>query len=137
MTQDAVVTKVLPNSMAEVVVSRGTACGSNCGNCESCVFQNEIKTIAKNSVHATQGEKVVIETVSKDIFGAAFLLYIVPFIAFFVAYAIAYSSGLGDVACMIISAIAFVACIAVVIVYQKIKRSSKPIKFEIIQIRES
>ena len=42
MTQDAVVTKVLPNGMAEVVVSRGTACGSNCGNCESCVFQNEI-----------------------------------------------------------------------------------------------
>ena len=32
MTQDAVVTKVLPNGMAEVVVSRGTACGSNCGN---------------------------------------------------------------------------------------------------------
>ena len=44
MTQDAVVTKVFPNGMAEVVVARGTACGSNCGNCESCVFQNEPKT---------------------------------------------------------------------------------------------
>ena len=52
MTQDAVVTKVFPNGMAEVVVARGTACGSNCGNCESCVFQNEIKAFAKNSVHA-------------------------------------------------------------------------------------
>ena len=137
MTQDAVVTRVLPNNMAEVVVSRGTACGSNCGNCESCVFQNEIKTLAKNTVHATQGEKVVIETLRKDIFGAAFLLYIVPFIAFFIAYAIAYSFNLGDVACMVISSIAFVLCIAVVIIYQRIKRSSKPIKFEIIQLREN
>lgn len=136
MTQDAVVTKVLPNNMAEVVVSRGTACGSNCGNCESCVFQNEIKALAKNSVHATQGEKVVIETLSKDIFGAAFLLYIVPFIAFFIAYAIAYSRSLGDTACIIISSAAFVLCFLAVILYQKIKRSNKPIKFEIIQIRE-
>ena len=56
MTQDAVVTKVFPNGMAEVVVARGTACGSNCGNCESCVFQNEIKAFAKNSVHAKPGE---------------------------------------------------------------------------------
>ena len=137
MTQDAVVTRVLPNNMAEVVVSRGTACGSNCGNCESCAFQNEIKAIAKNSVHATQGEKVVIETLSSDIFGAAFLLYIVPFIAFFIAYAVAYSFGLGDNACMIISGIAFALCIAVVIIYQRIKRSSKPIEFEIIQLREN
>lgn len=136
MTQDAVVTKVLPNNMAEVVVSRGTACGSNCGNCESCVFQNEIKALAKNSVHATQGEKVVIETLSKDIFGAAFLLYIVPFIAFFIAYAVAYSRSLGDTACIIISSAAFVLCFLAVILYQKIKRSNKPIKFEIIQIRE-
>lgn len=137
MTQDAVVTRVLPNNMAEVVVSRGTACGSNCGNCESCAFQNEIKTIAKNTVNATQGEKVVIETLSSDIFGAAFMLYIVPFIAFFIAYAVAYSFGLGDTACMIISAAAFVLCIAAVIIYQRIKRSSKPIKFEIIQLREN
>ena len=33
MTQDAIVTKCLPNGMAEVVVTRTTACGSNCGNC--------------------------------------------------------------------------------------------------------
>ena len=36
MTQEAIVTRRLPDGMAEVVVTRGTACGSNCGNCESC-----------------------------------------------------------------------------------------------------
>ena len=29
MTQDAVVTRVFHNGLAEVVVTRGTACGSN------------------------------------------------------------------------------------------------------------
>lgn len=136
MTQDAVVTKVLLNNMAEVVVSRGTACGSNCGNCESCVFQNEIKALAKNTVHAVQGEKVVIETLSKDIFGAAFGLYIVPFIAFFIAYAVAYSCDLKESICIIISSAALLLCFFAVILYQKLKRKRKPIKFEIVQIRE-
>ena len=96
MTQDAVVTKVLPNGMAEVVVSRGTACGSNCGNCESCVFQNEIKTFAKNTVHARPGEKVVIESLSSRIFGAAFIVYIVPMLVFIIGYVIAASCGLTE-----------------------------------------
>ena len=36
MTQDAVVIKVLNEELAEVAVTRGTACGGNCGSCESC-----------------------------------------------------------------------------------------------------
>ena len=114
MTQDAVVTRVFPNGFAEVAVTRGTACGSNCGNCESCAFQNELKAIAKNTVHATPGEKVVIESVSSRIFSAAFLLYIVPFIALFIGYAIA---------------------VAVVVVCQRINKRKKPITFEITQLR--
>ena len=135
MTQDAIVTKVLPNGMAEVVVARGTACGSNCGNCESCMFQNEIKTLAKNSVNARQGEKVEIETVSSRIFGAAFLVYIVPFIAFFIGYAIAAVSGLSEQLCMLVSIAAFLLAVAVVVVTQRRSKSKKPITFEIVRIR--
>lgn len=39
MTQDAVVTKVFPNGMAEVVVARGTACGSNCAIVKAVFFR--------------------------------------------------------------------------------------------------
>ena len=38
MTQDAIVTRLLPDGMAEVVVTRATACGGNCSSCESCMF---------------------------------------------------------------------------------------------------
>jgi len=135
MTQDAVVTRVLPHGMAEVAVSRGTACGSNCGNCESCVFQSELKTFAKNTINAAQGEKVVIETASSKIFGAAFLVYIVPFIAFFIGYAIAAALGLSEEGCILVSISAFVLAVAVVIISQRMIRKRKPIKFEITQFR--
>ena len=135
MTQDAVVTKVFPNGMAEVAVSRGTACGSNCGNCESCAFQNELKAIAKNTVHATPGEKVVIESVSSRIFSAAFLLYIVPFIALFIGYAIAAVNALSEGMCILLSFAAFALAVAVVVVCQRINKRKKPITFEITQLR--
>ena len=135
MTQDAVVTRVFPNGLAEVVVTRGTACGSNCGNCESCAFQNELKAIAKNTVHATPGEKVVIESVSSRIFSAAFLLYIVPFIALFIGYAIAAVNALSEGMCILLSFAAFALAVAVVVVCQRINKRKKPITFEITQLR--
>ena len=135
MTQDAVVTKVFPNGMAEVAVSRGTACGSKCGNCESCVFQNEIKAFAKNTVHARPGEKVSIESLSSRIFGAAFLLYIVPFIMFFTGYAIAAANNLSEGLSVLCSFAAFCLAAAAVIIYQRISKRKNPIKFVITQLR--
>lgn len=135
MTQDAVVTKVFPNGMAEVAVSRGTACGSNCGNCESCVFQSELKAFAKNSVHARPGEKVVIESLSSRIFGAAILVYIVPMIVFIIGYAIAASAGLSEGLCVLCSFLAFAIAVAIVVVYQRRSKRKNPIKFEITQLR--
>lgn len=134
MTQDAFVTKVFPNGMAEVVVTRGTACGSNCGNCESCAFQNELKAVAKNTVNAVPGEKVEIESVSSRIFAATFLIYIVPFIALFIGYAIAAALSLSEGLCILISAAAFLIAMSIVVVYQRRNKKKKPIEFEIIRI---
>lgn len=135
MTQDAVVTKVLPNGMAEVVVSRGTACGSNCGNCESCVFQNEIKAFAKNSIHARPGEKVIIESLSSRIFGAVFVVYIIPLIAFILGYAVASACGLSEETSILCSFLALCIAAAVMVVYQRRSKRKNPIKFEITQLR--
>ena len=121
--------------MAEVVVSRGTACGSNCGNCESCVFQNEIKTVAKNSVHARQGEKVVIETRSSRIYGAAFLVYIVPLAVFILGYAVAALLGAAEGTCILCSFLAMCVAVAIIVVTQRHSKNKNPIKFEIIKIR--
>ena len=68
MTQDAIVTRLLPNDMAEVVVTRTTACGSNCGSCESCIFQSELKAVAKNHINARPGQQVVIASRTDQVF---------------------------------------------------------------------
>ena len=132
MTQDAVVTRVFHNGLAEVVVTRGTACG---GNCESCAFQNELKAIAKNTVHATPGEKVVIESVSSRIFSAAFLLYIVPIVAMAIGYAIAAANSLSEGMCIVTAFAAFALAVLIVVIYQRISKRKKPITFEITQLR--
>ena len=94
-----------------------------------------MKAIAKNTVHATPGEKVVIESVSSRIFSAAFLLYIVPFIALFIGYAIAAVNALSEGMCILLSFAAFALAVAVVVVCQRINKRKKPITFEITQLR--
>lgn len=135
MTQDAVVTKVFKNGMAEVAVTRGTACGSNCGNCESCVFQSELKAFAKNTVNAKPGEKVIIESLSSRIFGATFLVYIVPIIMLIIGYLVAASLSLSEGMSILLSFAFFALAVALVVVYQRASKKKNPIKFEITQLR--
>ena len=89
MTQEAVVTKLLPDGMAEVAVTRTTACGGNCGSCESCIFQSELKTAARNLIGAKPGQRVLIESRSSRIYGAALLVYIMPLVLMLAGFAAA------------------------------------------------
>ena len=89
MTNDAVVTKLLPHNRAEVVVSRLTACGGNCGSCEGCISAGEVKAVAVNSIGARPGQKVVIESKSSKIFGAVILVYVMPLLLFLAGYVLA------------------------------------------------
>ena len=96
-------TRRLPDGMAEVVVTRGTACGSNCGNCESCIFQSELKTPANNLIDAQPGQRVIIQSKSSKIFGAALLVYILPIVMILLGYFIAYSAGASEGICILAS----------------------------------
>lgn len=107
MTQNGVVTKILSDQMAEVVVQRGTACGGNCGgncgSCEACAYDARIVVSAANTIHAGPGDRVVISSQTSRILGTAALIYLMPLAFFFVAYAIAYKLGLGQGLCILIS----------------------------------
>ena len=132
MTQDAIVTRILPNSMAEVVVTRSTACGNNCGSCESCIFQSELKAIAKNSIHAKPGQRVIISSRSSAVFSAAILVYILPLLFVIAGFSIASLLGAGE-GIAILSAFIFLVLSAVLLVIiQKRRGYKKQIEFEII-----
>ena len=128
MTQDAVVTKLVSRHVAEVEVERGTACGGTCESCEACVFQNRIRAEAVNKVSALPGQKVVIESKTSDVLGAAALLYL--------GYAIGNALGWAEGGCVLIGFGFFALGVAFNVIYQRKKKAS-PITFEIIQIRES
>ena len=134
MTQEAVVTRIFPNNMAEVAVTRTTACGGNCGNCESCIFQSELKAVAKNRISAQPGQRVLIESKSSKVFGAAILVYIMPLLFFLLGFAVAYSFGAAEGVCVAVSFAALALGAAVMVASQKLKKNKDPITFDIVEL---
>lgn len=132
MTQDAIVYKCLPNGMAEVVVTRTTACGSNCGNCESCIFQNELKTLAKNSINARPGQKVIIESKSSRIYKAAMLVYILPMLLMVLGYALGAALSTGEGLGIALGFAGLIAGAALIVLSER-RKNKEPITFEIIE----
>ncbi len=137
MTQDAIVYRRLANNMAEVVVTRTTACGSNCGNCESCIFQSEIKTVARNLINAGPGQRVVIESKSSRIFGAALMVYILPMVLALAGYLIVYGLGAAEALCILSSFIGLGIGAVILVVTQRKKMAKDPITFDIVEFQDS
>lgn len=136
MTNDGVVTKVLPNSMAEVAVARSTACGGNCGSCEACAFQSELKTLAHNAIGAVPGQRVIIETSSSVIFSAAMLVYVMPLVFFIAGYILAGLFGTSEGVRILVSFLALALSAAVLVYSQRSRKKKEPIRFDIIEICE-
>lgn len=132
MTQDAVVIKVLPDGMAEVAVTRGTACGGNCGSCESCMFQKELHTQARNLIQAQPGQRVTIESKSSRIFGAALLVYVMPLLFFLAGYAAAAALGASEGLRIVVSFAALLVSACLLVLSQRLNAKKKPITFDII-----
>lgn len=103
MTQNGVVTKLLDKGRAEVSVERGTACGGHCDGCETCVYATRLLIHAENAVYAAPGDRVILESESRSIMGAALLVYMLPVILFFAGYAVGALCGLGQGACVLTS----------------------------------
>lgn len=137
MTQDAIVYKCLNDGMAEVVVTRATACGSNCGNCEACVFQNELKTVARNLIGARPGQRVRIESKSSRVYGAILLVYIVPIALAVLGCFSAYAAGASEGICVLCTFAGFLLGAAITVLSQKRKKGGSSITFDIVEFQES
>ena len=135
MTNDGVVTKLLPRGMAEVAVTRSTACGGNCASCEACAYQSELKTLAHNKVNAKPGQRVIVETSTSVIFGAAMLVYGMPLIFFVLGYALAYILGASEGICILVSFLFLIFSAVLLVLSQRGKRKQE-ISFNIIEICE-
>ncbi len=132
MTQDAIVTKAFDNGMAEVLVARGTSCGENCGSCSVCKYMGEIHTYAKNLIHAQPGDKVVVESKTSEVLGAAFMIYIIPMIALVLGYIAAAAMGFDESVSIPVAFGAFAVCVGIITVYQRARAKKKEIELLIV-----
>ena len=132
MTQDAIVTKLLPNAMAEVVVTRSTACGSNCGSCESCIFQSELKAVAKNTINARPGQRVVIESRTSKVFRAAAWVYVMPLLLLVLGFALASLLGASEGISILVSFLFLVLAAVLLVRVHRRQPADRQIQFEII-----
>lgn len=134
MTQYAIIKKLTGPEKAEVEVLRGTACGDDCGSCEVCHYASKIRVEARNAIGASVGDRVEIETATSRVLGAAVLVYVVPFVLFFIGYAIAaLALKLAEVPAMLVS-FAFFAVGFVVVVLVGRRHRKNPITYEITNI---
>lgn len=135
MTNEGVVTKLMPRGMAEVAVTRATACGGSCSSCEGCMYEREMKAVAQNRVGAKPGQKVVIESRTSVIFNAALLVYVMPLVFFIAGYAASAALGASEGVCIAVSFAALVFSGVLLVVTQR-KKKADSIDFNIIQICE-
>ena len=87
MTQIATVEKILDADHAVISVPRKTACGHDCEECAGCgVNGAAVKAKAKNTVGARPGQKVVVESDTKNMLGIISLVYLTPVVLFLLGY---------------------------------------------------
>ena len=134
MTNVGVVIKILPDSMAEVAVTRRTACGGNCSSCGGCAYEGTMKTVASNKVNAKCGDEVVIESKSSRVYGAVILAYIMPIVLFLVGYAVAAALGCSEGICIVVSFLTLAVSAAVLILFQRSRNKKNTITFDIVKI---
>ena len=124
MKQIATVEKLLANGRAEIVVARQSACAHDCHDCAGCGgTPTPIHAVVDNPIHAQAGQKVVVESSTRQMFGVLALVYMVPVALFFIAYFATASLGSDALAAGISIAAFFAGVIPAIRYDRRLKRS--------------
>lgn len=133
MTQIATVEKTLPGGRAEISVARQSACAHDCHECAGCGGTvAPVRAVVDNPICAQTGQKVVVESATRQVFGVIMLVYMVPLLLFFIAYfALPLTS---DVARAVAAIAAFFIGIVPAVLYDRRVRRSGGMRFTIVRL---
>ncbi len=113
MLQEAIITKIRDDGLAEVVVERSGICGGDCDECNSCRYEKLMKTLVQNPIDAHRGQHVYIEMPTSGVLKGAIYIYVIPLIMLFVGYFVGAFIGLGEGGCILAAFVGVVLGIAV------------------------
>ncbi len=124
MTQIATVERTLPNGRAEISVARQSACAHDCHDCAGCgASASPVRAVVENPIGAQAGQKVVVESETKKVFGIILLVYMLPIALFLLGYfAAAFLPGEGTRVAVAIAAF-FCGILPAVFFDRRMKRS--------------
>ncbi len=123
MKQIATVEKVLRDGRVEISVARQSACAHDCHECAGCGGTvAPVRAVADNPIGAQTGQKVVVESATRQILGVLLLVYMLPVVLFFVGYFAMPSAAEGGRAAAGILAF-FCGIIPAVLYDRKLRRS--------------
>lgn len=133
MIQIATVEKDLGGGYAEVSVPRKSACGHDCEECAGCGMTGAaIKARARNDIGAQPGDKVVVESSTKKIFGVVALVYVLPVALFLLGYFL--SEGLAEGMRYAIAVATFVVSFIPCVLYDRHARKKELLTYQIMRL---
>lgn len=137
MTQTATVRKLVGDK-AEIEVQRISACAHNCtecgGGCSELTKTGPVLVWAKNSLGARTGDRVLVESSTKQVLGFAAVVYLFPVGLFFLGFFLAVFWGARQGLAVVIGGICFLVSMgAMVLVDRRAKKHSQNM-FTIIDI---
>jgi len=133
MIQTAKVTRLLNNGTAEVAVKRQSACGHDCskcgGGCSELMVSSTVSVVAANPVRAMPGDMVRVESSTGGVLKAAVVVYLVPFILFFLGYFICAAAQLGGGISAAVGGIGFAVGVLLAVLLDRQVRRDRSITF--------
>ena len=138
MEQIATVEKIVDAGHAEITVPRQSACGHNCADCAGCGIvagSYTIHAVARNGIQAKPGDKVVVEGSTRKVLGVAALVYVVPFVCFFLGYALGhFALSLGDGLSGVVGMAAFVLGLIPAFLYNRYAKKTGTLQYNIVRL---
>ena len=133
MTQQGTIKKLLPGGMAEIEVTRRSACGHDCAKCGGCggLETQTLYVTARNKAEANVGERVLIEGETGQVLGLAVLVYVLPIVLFFIGYALGSVLFEGGAAGAVGGGVLSIAGILYAIFYTRRMKARNEVPYEI------
>ena len=134
MLQEAIITNIREDGLAEVVVERLGICGGDCNGCEGCKYEHLMKSVVQNPIDAHRGQHVMIETPTAGVVKGALAIYVLPIVMLIAGYLIAALLSLGEGARIAAAFGAALAGAVIAIIVSKKRYAADPTPTKIVSV---
>ena len=137
MLQEAIVTNIREDGLAEVVVERLGICGGDCNGCEGCKYDNLMKSVVRDPIGVHRGQRVMIETPTAGVFKGALAIYVLPLVMLMLGYALGAIFALSEGLCVAFSLGASAAGVLIARSISRKRHAAEPFPAQIVDIIQS